>query len=198
MSDRSAPPDVSPGAEPSQEPLVRSELEEALRYMNHRATEARLAQAEVGATLQALVDVLTARGLLPPAEFEHRRQRALDKATNELAERPAVRFGEAVDKYALDELPDVDCASILPVCKARCCRLTVYCSAQDLDERVVHWDYAKPYQIRKREDGYCVHSEPTTFHCTIYAQRPAVCRTYDCRRDRRIWKDFERRILADE
>ena len=92
-----------------------------------------------------------------------------------------MRFGEAVDKYALRDLPDIDCASIIPICKARCCTLTVFCSAQDLDEQVVKWDYSRPYRIRKREDNYCVHSEPQTGRCGIYERRPAVCRTYDCR-----------------
>lgn len=198
MSDPFVPPDRAPGAPPADEPVERRELEEALRFVNHNTTESRLADAELGATLQALVETLTARGVLPPAEYERRRQRALDQAALRLQERPTVRLGEAVDKYALDELPDIDCASIIPICKARCCQLTVWCSAQDLDERVVHWDYSRPYQIRKRDDAYCVHSEPASFRCGIYAQRPAVCRTYDCRHDRRIWRDFERRILTDE
>ncbi|MDB4970771.1 MAG: hypothetical protein JWN44_6460 [Myxococcales bacterium] len=199
MSDPFVPPELIPAAKPTGEPVVRTELEEVLRFLNHNTTQSRLTQADVTATLQALVDTLVARGVLPPAEYERRRQRALDAQTRLLEERPLVKFGEAVDKYALADLPDIDCNALLPICKARCCRLTVFCSAQDLDERVVHWDYSKPYQIRKREeDEYCVHSEPVTFHCTIYAQRPAVCRSYDCRDDRRIWRDFARRIPTDE
>ena len=196
MSDPFLPPDVTPAAEPD-EPLGRTELEEALRFLNHNATQVRLTQAELTATLSALIDTLVARGVVPPAEYERRRQRALDQAAHTLQEQPTVRFGEAVDKYALDALPDIDCAALLPLCKARCCTLTVYCSAQDLDERVVQWDYGRPYQIRKRDDGYCAHSEPASLRCTIYRQRPAVCRTYDCRDDRRIWRDFPRRIPAD-
>jgi len=198
MSQSFVPPDLVSAATPSDEPLARTELEEALRFLNHNATETRLTQADVTATLKALVDTLVARGVLPPAEYERRRQRALDAATRALDEHPVVKLGEAVDKYALTDLPDIDCASLIPLCKGRCCTLTVYCSAQDLDERVVNWDYGRPYQIRKREDNYCAHSEPETHRCGIYAQRPAICRTYDCRKDRRIWRDFERRIPSDE
>jgi len=197
MSETFAPPDVVPEGTSSEERLARSELEEALRFLNHNATQTRLTQAEVAATLKALVDTLVARGLLPLAEYERRRQRALDTATRALEEHPVVRLGEAVDKYALTDLPDIDCASLIPVCKARCCTMTVHCSAQDLDERVVQWDYSRPYQIRKRDDDYCVHSEPETYRCGIYAKRPAICRTYDCRRDRRIWRDFDKRILTE-
>jgi Fe-S-cluster containining protein len=176
---------------------LRSELEEALRFLNHNALQGRLEQADVAATLAALVETLVAHGVLPPAEYERRRQRALDAQKVLIEERPEVRFGEAVDKYALANLPDIDCASIIPICKARCCQLAVYCSAQDLDEGVVRWDYARPYRIRKREDDYCVHSEPETKRCGIYDKRPAICRTYDCRNDKRIWVDFEKRILRE-
>ncbi len=177
---------------------LRGELEEALRFLNHNARAGRLAHADLVATLTALIETLVAHGLLPPVEYERRRQRALDAQAALIEEQPEVRFGEAVDKYALRDLPDIDCASILPICKARCCTLTVYCSAQDLDERVVQWDYSKPYRIRKREDGYCAHSEPETRRCGIYDKRPAICRTYDCRQDKRIWVDFDKRILRDQ
>lgn len=176
---------------------LRSELEEALRFLNHTLVERRLVNADVAATLTALIETLVAHGLLPQAEYERRRQRALDAQRLLLEEEPpTVKLGEAVDKYAVTK-SEIDCASIIPICKARCCTLSVYCSAQDLDERVVHWDYGRPYQIRKRDDGYCVHSEPETRRCGIYERRPAICRTYDCRHDKRIWADFDKRILAE-
>jgi Fe-S-cluster containining protein len=176
---------------------LRSELEEALRFLNHNAQAGRLAQADLIATLTALIDTLVAHGVLPPAEYERRRQRALDAQKIALEERPEVRLGEAVDKYAITDVPQIDCAAIIPICKSRCCTLSVYCSAQDLDEGVVKWDYSRPYRLRKREDNYCVHSEPQTGRCGIYEKRPAVCRTYDCRKDKRIWVDFDKRILRD-
>ena len=176
---------------------LRSDLEEALRFLNHSTIAGKLVHADVVATLAALVDTLVAHGVIPPAEFERRRQRALDAQKVKLEEQTDVRFGEAVDKYALADLPEIDCASIIPICKARCCTLSVFCSAQDLDEGVVKWDYSRPYRLRKREDDYCVHSEPQTRQCGIYERRPAICRTYDCRQDGRIWRDFEKRILAD-
>jgi Fe-S-cluster containining protein len=176
---------------------LRGELEEALRFLNHNSLADRLDRADVAATVTALVETLVAHGVLPQAEYERRRQRALDQQKQLLEEQPEVRFGEAVDKYALQDLPDIDCASILPVCKARCCTLNVFCSAQDLDERVVQWDYSRPYRIRKRDDGYCVHSDAETRRCGIYEKRPAICRTYDCRNDKRIWQDFDKRVLAE-
>ena len=176
---------------------LRGDLEDALRFLNHNTRASRLVQADAAATLTALVETLVAHGLLPQAEYERRRQRALDAQKVALDESPEVQLGPAVDKYAITDVPAIDCAAIIPICKARCCTLTVHCSAQDLDEHVVQWDYSRPYRIRKREDGYCVHSEPDSGRCGIYDKRPAICRTYDCREDKRIWLDFEKRILAE-
>jgi Fe-S-cluster containining protein len=187
--------DMIPAVEPDARPPARGEVEDGLRLMLHHATQGRLVHADLQATIKALVDTLVAHGALPPEEYERRRQRELDVHVERLRERPVARMEKAIDKYAIDDLPDVDCASILPICKAACCRLTVCLSAQDLDERIFNWDYGKPYQIRKRDDGYCNHSHPETRGCTVYQHRPATCRTYDCREDKRIWADFEKRIL---
>jgi hypothetical protein len=189
--------DLVSAVEPSVEPPSRAAVEGALRFVNRQLADGRAAQAGAETTLRALVETLVAVGALPQGEFERRRQRMLDSAALADKEEPLVKLGEPVDKYALGPLPDIDCAALMPLCKARCCTLTVWCSVQDLDERVVQWDYSRPYQLRRRDDGYCGHSEPATFRCTIYAQRPAVCRTYDCRNDRRIWRDFARRIPVD-
>ncbi len=187
--------DMVPALEPSNELPGRDQLEDGLRFVFHQQLQARLVQADVAATVKALVDTLVASGALPPGEYERRRQRELDVHVERLKERPVVRMAKAEDKYALEDLPKIDCASIMPICEARCCKLNVFLSAQDLDEGLMTWDYGKPYQIRKREDDYCWHSEPGTHRCGVYQHRPAVCRTYDCRKDKRIWVDFEKRIL---
>ena len=79
----------------------------------------------------------------------------------------------------------------------RCCKLTVALSSADLDEGVIRWDYGQPYMIRQRaSDGFCVHNDPATHGCTVHAQRPLVCRKYDCRDDARVWIDYDKRIPA--
>ncbi|HZS38608.1 MAG TPA: YkgJ family cysteine cluster protein [Polyangia bacterium] len=197
MSDH--PDDAVMALEPTSAPPSRGELEDGLRLVFHNLIESRLVQADVAATLKALVETLVASGALPHGEYERRRQRELDSHVERLHERPVVQLARAQDKYALEDLPKIDCASIIPICQARCCKLTVCLSAQDLDERVITWDYGKPYQIRKRDsDGYCNHSEPETRRCGVYPHRPGICRSYDCRNDKRIWADFERRILQQE
>jgi hypothetical protein len=192
-----SPPDDEASAADGAAPASRADLDAALRFVHTHANQGRLAEAEVQASIKALVETLVASGALPHPEYERRRLRILDGALRSIAESPSVQMAPAVDKYSVGPLPDIDCAALMPLCKARCCTLTVWCSTQDLDERVVQWDYSRPYQIRRREDGYCAHSQPETYRCTIYGQRPAVCRTYDCREDGRIWRDFAARIPAD-
>jgi Fe-S-cluster containining protein len=177
---------------------TRDELEDGLRYFLHQLTESRLTQADHSATLKALIDTLVQSGVIAPEQLERRRQKNLDVSVERLKTRPLVQLDKTEDKYALTDLPQIDCASIIPICKARCCRLVVCLSRQDLDEREIDWDYGKPYQIRRRKDGYCVHSDEETRGCGVYHWRPAICRSYDCREDKRIWKDFENRILADQ
>lgn len=102
-----------------------------------------------------------------------------------------IQLGQSPDKYGPVELPGIDCASRLPLCKARCCTLPFALSQQDVDEGIVRWDPEQPYMIARR-DRTCTHLEGG--RCSVYEQRPHVCRVYDCSQDERIWIDFEKRI----
>jgi len=103
-----------------------------------------------------------------------------------------------LDKYrvAPDELPDIPCAELLPLCRARCCTFRFALSQQDLDEGVVRWDPDDPYFILQSPRGACIHLDGDD-GCTIYVQRPRPCRVFDCRDDPRIWRDFARRLPAE-
>jgi Fe-S-cluster containining protein len=93
--------------------------------------------------------------------------------------------------------PEIPCGELIPLCQARCCALSFALSTEDLDEGVIRWDYGQPYLIRQRaSDGYCVHNDPDRRGCTVHAHRPRVCRSYDCRKDPRVWIDYEKRIPA--
>ncbi len=94
--------------------------------------------------------------------------------------------------------PAVDCASRLAVCQAVCCRLRFTLSAEEVDGGAVRWDIGHPYVIRHDARGTCVHNDPATSACSVYADRPQVCRRYDCTLDGRIWKDFDGMVLNEE
>lgn len=148
----------------------------------HADDAARLARR-----LEWLVDILVRRGTLQPG---HRK--LLDKL-KPLAR--VVRLHVVSDKYQVQG-PDIDCASLLHLCNARCCSMTVPLSPQDLDERLLEWKVDEPYVLPRVADGYCVHLGEGA-RCDAYQHRPATCREYDCRNDRRVWLDWERKIPAD-
>jgi hypothetical protein len=95
------------------------------------------------------------------------------------------------DKYALRDLPRIDCLPRLPACRGRCCTFAFMLSLQDVADGV-RFDPNNPFAIAHDEHGMCVHS--VECQCTIYSKRPAVCRTYECSKDPRIWIDFEKGI----
>jgi Fe-S-cluster containining protein len=176
---------------------LKTDLDLGQRFVHLMVMQTKGDVHETTAVVRALSEELLARGLIDPGSFDRRLQRAREEEAGRALQLAHVRMDETPDKYALADLPAIDCEARLPLCKGRCCTFVFNLSRQDLDERVVQWDYGKPYQIRRRSDGACVHNHPETRGCTVYAQRPAVCRTYSCRNDSRIWRDFEARIPAD-
>ncbi|MGD0003980.1 MAG: YkgJ family cysteine cluster protein [Anaerolineaceae bacterium] len=170
------------------------ELERGLRFTHVMMTVNQDQGNEAVAYVQALADVLVDKGILKHEELEE----PLEKARQEVAEvlMPRVRLADMGNKYAEGQAVEIDCFALLPLCHARCCTFKFFLTKQDLDEGVARWDYGNPYWIKQAADGYCIHSDPQTRACTIHGKRPHVCRQYDCRRDKRIWIDFEKRIPA--
>lgn len=177
-------------------PVLPEDVERGLRFNHIVEHQTRTKLADLSASFYALVETMIARGLVPVDEYETRRQATVLREQEKARAEIAPQVSHIADKYKLEQLPEIDCEARVHLCKAKCCTLVFPLSIQDLDERVVRWDYSKPYQIGRRPDGYCVHNEAGTCHCTVYEHRPGICRRYDCRTDKRIWIDFEARIPA--
>ncbi len=175
----------------------RRQIAEGLLYAHSRANANTGKNLEALSFLYALVELLEEKGLLDVAELDERK-RAVGK-------RLAARFQEnrmgAVlqdpehDKYAFRDGAVIDCEERLHLCKAACCRFPFALSRQDLREGIVCWELGQPYLIEQRADGYCGHLDRGSCRCTIYDQRPVPCRGFDCRQDRRVWLDFENKIV---
>jgi hypothetical protein len=170
--------------------------DEQLGFAVYQLDEARREQArdlaELRTALAALVDLLVARGVLNEGHRRHLGRAARHAPGDERK----VRLRVLVDKYTLEPGPPIDCLERFPLCKARCCRLKIELTEQDVEEGKVRWNLEEPYLLRKDADGQCTHLDRATGGCTVYDVRPATCREFDCREDQRIWIDFEKRIPA--
>lgn len=93
------------------------------------------------------------------------------------------------DPYAESVDPAVQCNT----CEAVCCRLTVVLMPED---HVPTWLIARDERgmetLAKGDDGWCAAVDPHTFGCTIYDERPTICRKFamgspSCRDERHKW-----------
>ena len=207
--------DLAFGTADDDAPVSRRDLERALRNLNLSDLELRDAILQLGARVVALTDELTRRldGVepdpAPPGTPATPSEGTLETVVASLvpslfaqvraadAQGPTrVSLDLGPDKYTV-EAASPPCDELLHLCHARCCTLNFALSTADLDEGVIRWDYGQPYLIRQRaSDGYCVHNDPSSRHCTVHAYRPRVCRSYDCTTDARIWLDYANRIPA--
>lgn len=176
------------------DPRLSQDLNTGLRFLHETMSATRRDVYETANTVFALLEEMRDRGLVDEASLDMRLGDLHASELERIEDHVKIRLEHRINKYELGS-PGIPCDELIPLCRGRCCTLHFPLSKQDLGERVVKWDYLRPYIIRQREsDGYCVHNEPTTHGCTVYHVRPAVCRTYDCRNDKRIWVDFEKRI----
>lgn len=167
------------------------QLAAALRRIAGEHAADRKLIAELQAALDTVLQILVFRGELAP---QHLRMIETVRARAELVQRE-VALAPNVDKYQL-ESDDVDCAERMHLCHGRCCSFTITLSRQDLEERELRWRIDEPYLLAQGDDGRCVYQARETGFCGNYEHRPATCRTYACREDRRVWIDFENRIPA--
>jgi hypothetical protein len=193
MNENQAKPDGGAGDE-SALPFRRQDIQEGLRSVHEMLTATQDEGIKAAAYVRALAFILVNKGIIRPEELEA----MMRQVRWQLAQQPTprVRLGSTRDKYTAAGAVDIDCASRMPLCQARCCTFAFFLTKQDLDEGLVRWDYGNHYWIKQASDGYCTHCDPGTRFCTIHAQRPFVCRKFDCRREERIWIDFEARIPA--
>ena len=163
----------------------------ALRALDEARQQQGREVRELRALVQGLVDLLVARDTLKDG---HRKHLAV-VAANAGGQRK-VRLRAYIDKYDMTGAPPIDCDARYHLCKARCCMFKIELTAADVEEGKLRWDLEQPYLLRKDADGQCTYIDRATGGCNVYQHRPATCRQYDCRADKRVWIDFEKRIPA--
>lgn len=166
-------------------PPVPPELVEEIDALGETLL-ARADHDDIARKFEWLLDALVMRGQLP--------DRYTKLATKIRGDRSTVRLSLVSDKYS-KESPDIDCASRLHLCEARCCRFDVTLSAQDLADGIP-WKLDEPYALPRDQYTKKCACMDAAGACTVYEKRPASCRVYDCRKDSRVWIDYEARIPA--
>jgi hypothetical protein len=176
------------------------DVELGLRAANLAISDVRAELHHLAAQVVALIDVIGAHLGAPIAHAVADAAGPILDQIEVAIERAdglgRLHIGTEPDKYALATVDGPPCAELIPLCGARCCRLRFALTTQDLDEGVIRWDRGRPYLI-EHAGGRCVHNAAAG-GCTAYAHRPATCRTYDCRGDRRVWLDYAARIPAPD
>ncbi len=196
-------------------PVPRADFERAIRALNMSDLDLRDAMLSLAARVVTLTDELTRRldGVEPvpappgtPARpVTATLEDSVDAGVPETLTSIRVNDAQSPTRVSIDlgpskytvPSPDIPCGELVALCGGRCCTLSFSLSTEDLDEGVIRWDYGQPYLIRQRtSDGFCVHNDPDSRGCTVHQYRPRVCRTYDCRDDKRVWIDYAQRIVA--
>jgi hypothetical protein len=181
-------------------PLEWNDIAKGFLYTHSRLNATTGEQLEAASFLYGLIDLLSAKGLISIEDLETRRNEMAERLERKFRKQEGgVRLQEPEqDKYAFEGEVQIDCENRIPLCRAACCKLPFPLSRQDVREGVVQWDLADPYMIAQGTDGYCVHMNRENHGCGIRDRRPVPCRAYDCRNEKRIWLDFENRIINPE
>jgi len=176
---------------------ARDEVAAGLRYTHFRADANTSKLLEIASFLYAAIDLLSKKGLLDITELDERKKEAATQLVEKFAERGmgVVYQKPEYDKYSFEGGVKIDCENRLHLCRAACCKLRFALSKQDVEEGIMRWDFSAPYLIAHEPDGYCQHLDQEKKCCSVYEHRPIPCRGYNCRDDRRIWLDFDHRII---
>jgi Fe-S-cluster containining protein len=177
---------------------LRNDVAEGLMYSHSRENANTSKVLEVASFSYALIELLHERGIISLEELDERKRKVGQRLVEKFAEKGmgVALTDDEKDKYAYEGTVEIDCENRMPLCRGACCRLSFALSVQDLEEGDVKWELGRPYMIRRGADGYCHHLDREHKRCGIYDKRPVVCRAYDCRKDKRIWADFENRIVS--
>jgi Fe-S-cluster containining protein len=179
---------------------LRDQFAEGLMYSHSRENANTSKVLEVASFSYALIELLNERGIISLEDLDERKRKVGQRLVEKFAEKGmgVALTDDEKDKYEYERTVEIDCENRLALCRGACCRLSFALSVQDLEEGTVKWELGRPYMIRREADGYCHHLEREPKRCGIYNQRPIVCRAYDCRKDKRIWADFENRVVSPD
>jgi hypothetical protein len=121
-----------------------------------------------------------------------------------IREVPSGEIRSEVGADGLHILFDCDCLDALPFCKSTCCAMPGTVVTPEEYERlseinpklVIQNPLDGDYEMRRESDGYCAALNRETGLCSIYEERPNVCRRFHCSRGlQRGWRPVISRVL---
>ncbi len=177
--------------------ISRHEIAQGFLYDHSRINLNTVEVHNALANVEALLELLLEKGILSEEDFEKKRMQVDERLRSLFVEKGmAVALQEhESSKYKLSTSSKVDCENRIHLCRAACCRLQFALSKEDVEEGIVRWDLSHPYFIARRDRGNCAHLVPEAYTCNVYQYRPIPCRRYDCRKDERVWQDFQNKIV---
>lgn len=181
---------------------IVQELERQLErsgYFTHSSLSQQAERInEIESFLYGLIDTLIDDGKVEKEKFE----KVVQNVRTETVKRKehfhagiAIRVDGNEEK---DEFVPVNCDERMHICKGVCCKLNFALSVDEIEGGKSKWDLGQPYYIRQKSTGFCTHLDENKQCCSIYNDRPKVCRKYSCAKDTRIWKDFDKMELNTE
>lgn len=181
---------------------IYNDISSGLFYTHTRINANTTKTLEASSFLYALIELLNEKGLISIEELDERKKQVAERLVNNFVKTGiGLMFQDPeCDKYTFEHVADVDCESRLHICKGICCKLPFALSRQDVEERIIHWEFGRPYLISHGADGYCTHLDRETLLCTIREHRSVACRGFDCRDNERwkVWLDYDNMIINPE
>ena len=181
---------------------MRDEIVKGLIYTHSRINANTAKTLESSSFLYALIELLNEKGILTIEELDDRKKQIAERLVRKFVESGiGLLYQEPeYDKYNFKQETITDCKERIAVCKAICCKLPFALSRQDVDERIISWDFGRPYLIAHGDDGYCVHLDRNSYHCMVREHRPVPCRGFDCRDNEKwkVWLDYEKKVINHE
>ena len=103
---------------------LRHDVEAGLRFLHLLSMQMKKVLFDSASQSAALIEELTTSFGLDHARLDARQNDCREKEYQRIREHAYVQIDDTYDKYALKELPEIDCVSRIHLCRARCCSFT--------------------------------------------------------------------------
>jgi hypothetical protein len=134
---------------------IHDDLSSGLLNTHTRINDNTTKTLESASFLYALIELLNEKGMLTIEELDERKKQVAERLVRKFVESGIGLMYQdpEYDKYSFEHEARVDCQSRLHICKAICCRFPFALSKQDMEERIIRWDFGRPYLILHEDRG---------------------------------------------